>query len=245
MGRRRWGRGLARYCLWSDILDQSRHAAPLRGQHMKARTKPADLPVRPPTNFGSPSTYRPRSARHYDSTILLWSGQTTSLREGCAIRGSSPTRAAADRPTDGVRLLWSGRGARSLDRMYAPYDRHSRVSYCVHAIHNALWICPTRSRSQSARVLCEISQRPEDRSVAWESGSNPIVEFFYPCGPNDQATPWAARGNVPYSRRIPHLAVKLCFDPDKPETVSAYLGATMQALADKEDAFLQEADNAV
>ena len=86
---------------------------------------------------------------------------------------------------------------------------------------------------------------PKTVSIAWEPGSDPIVELFYPSGPQDQVVPWAARGNVPYSRRIPNLSVRVHYDPAKPETVSAYLRATMQQLVDREQTFLQGAHDAV
>jgi hypothetical protein len=76
-------------------------------------------------------------------------------------------------------------------------------------------------------------------SVAWEAGSDPIVELFYPAGPNDQVTPWAARSAVPYSRRIPRIDVRLRYDPNKPDTASTYLAESMKQLADTERSFLE------
>lgn len=130
--------------------------------------------------------------------------------------------------------------------MYAPYEAFAEACRTAFMpLITRYGFAPQEVEPIGRECYVRFHKGPRTVSVAWEPGSNPIVEFFYPCGPNDQATPWAARGNVPYSRRIPHLVVKLRFDPDKPETVSAYLGATMQELADKENAFLQEADNAV
>jgi hypothetical protein len=76
-------------------------------------------------------------------------------------------------------------------------------------------------------------------SVAWEAGGDPIVELFYPAGPNDQVTPWAARDGVPYSRRIPRIAVHLRFNPATPDSALTYMAESMKQLSGTERSFLE------
>lgn len=79
---------------------------------------------------------------------------------------------------------------------------------------------------------------PRTISVAWEPGSAPDVEFFFPAGPNDEVTPWAARGDVPYSRRIPVSRPAIRYESERPESILAYLEAAMERLLESEPAFL-------
>ena len=60
-------------------------------------------------------------------------------------------------------------------------------------------------------------------SIAWEPGGTPIVELFFPAGPNDESVPWAARDSVPYARRFPSL---------KPDGVTPERGGKQLSLAE-------------
>ena len=91
-------------------------------------------------------------------------------------------------------------------------------------------------------------------SIAWEPGTAPIVELFFPTeGTGERPVPWAARNGTPYSRRIPHLKVadalgesgkrrrkQTWHEPDQ-AMMERYLAAVGRALEITESDFLSEA----
>jgi hypothetical protein len=77
---------------------------------------------------------------------------------------------------------------------------------------------------------------PVTVSVAWEPGTNPIVEFFYPAHEGDEVVPWASRDGVAYTRRFPRVAVRGAYHSQHPEP---YLRDLMATLAEAEVAFLR------
>ena len=76
-------------------------------------------------------------------------------------------------------------------------------------------------------------------SIAFEPGTVPIVEFFFPAGPGDNSIPWAERAGVPYARRIPRLRASAQCDPAQPESLAPYLEQSMAELAQAEAKFLR------
>jgi hypothetical protein len=80
---------------------------------------------------------------------------------------------------------------------------------------------------------------PKTVSVAWEPGLAPIVELFYPAGPDEKVTPWAARNSVPYARRIPRIAPRVRYDAEDADSMAAYLRESMQQLTEVERDFLE------
>lgn len=77
-------------------------------------------------------------------------------------------------------------------------------------------------------------------SIAYEDGTEPIVELFYPsCETGDKPVPWAARGDVPYSRRIPRLKVDASSDGGSVSGLQRYLAASLLALESVERSFLE------
>lgn len=81
---------------------------------------------------------------------------------------------------------------------------------------------------------------PRTVSIAWELGAFPIVELFFPAGPNDQPVPWAARGSVAYARRIPRLWPKSTTPSKHPPSSEHYLAQSMRQLSETESSFLEE-----
>ncbi len=75
-------------------------------------------------------------------------------------------------------------------------------------------------------------------SVAYELGSLPIVELFYPSiETGESPTPWAERNGVPYTRRIPRLNVVGKYGENK-EDLRRYLEKCVAELISKEKSFL-------
>ena len=80
---------------------------------------------------------------------------------------------------------------------------------------------------------------PQTVSIAWEPGALPIVELFFPSGPNDQPIPWAARGSVAYARRIPQLSQGKKTPSKHLPSPEHYLVQSMRQLSETEGAFLE------
>lgn len=61
-------------------------------------------------------------------------------------------------------------------------------------------------------------------SIAFEYGSLPIVELFYPSSETGEPpTPWAEKNGIKYTRRIPNLKVGGKFNPDNKIDLTKYL----------------------
>ena len=76
-------------------------------------------------------------------------------------------------------------------------------------------------------------------SIAFEPGTTPIVELFFPAGPGDSVVPWAERGGVAYARRLPLLRPSAKCSPAEPELFAEYLAQSMAELAQAESKFLR------
>ena len=90
---------------------------------------------------------------------------------------------------------------------------------------------------------CFVRYHKGDRtvSIAWEPGSQPVVELFHPAGPTDLVTPWAARGGVAYTRRCPRAIPQEERRRPKPGSADVHLVDSMKLLAEREHEFLSAA----
>ncbi len=81
---------------------------------------------------------------------------------------------------------------------------------------------------------------PRTVSIAYEGGTEPIVELFYPSSETgEKPVPWAARGEVQYSRRIPRLKVQESSGGGSSSGLQRYLAASLNALESAERSFLE------
>lgn len=80
---------------------------------------------------------------------------------------------------------------------------------------------------------------PRTVSIAHEPGGRPLVELFFPSSDTGEPpVPWAARGGVPRSRRIPSLAVHRRKRPRDFDELRSYLQEAAGELCELEHGFL-------
>lgn len=77
-------------------------------------------------------------------------------------------------------------------------------------------------------------------SVAWEPGSQPIVELFYPPTNGERTESWAVRNGVDRCRRIPRLRL-VAVDEADPRSMKACLVTQATALEQAEHVWLSAA----
>jgi hypothetical protein len=76
-------------------------------------------------------------------------------------------------------------------------------------------------------------------SIAWEPGSSPILELFYPpISPQEYAVPWAERNGVARARRIPQLRTSSTYDPNDLTRAAAYFAEVGSRFAKEESQWL-------
>jgi len=77
-------------------------------------------------------------------------------------------------------------------------------------------------------------------SIAYEIGSLPIVELFYPSSETgERPTPWAERNGVSYTRRIPRLKVAGKYEWQNKADLRRYLEQSVRELVSKEKKYLE------
>jgi len=77
-------------------------------------------------------------------------------------------------------------------------------------------------------------------SIAYEHGTSPIVELYYPSSETgERPIPWTERNGVERSRRIPRLAVAERVTESDPTSFARYLDASVSALETVESVFLE------
>jgi hypothetical protein len=77
-------------------------------------------------------------------------------------------------------------------------------------------------------------------AIAYEHGTSPIVELFYPSAETgERRVPWAERNGVHRARRIPRLDVDERCSGSDPRSFARYLDASASALEMAERTFLE------